>query len=276
MSKYCPRFDCPTRDNAYYNSNINPYVACGYGMFQNNGNCTAYAYGRFMEILGQSWCNLCINDAEDFYEHNDGYERGQKPRLGAIICWEGKGSLAGHVAVVEEIKSDGTIVTSNSAWESSLFYLKELKPPYDMGSNYRFQGFIYNPNVKEGIIKYRAHVAGPGWLDWVSDGEMAGTTGEYRRLEAIQIDAPFDVYAKAHCQGDNGWRDYGKITKDTIIGTTGEFKRLECIQLKGKFDYRVHMQTTGWSCWTLADGVCTLGSVGQSLRIEAIEIRPRK
>ena len=146
---YNSRLSCPSSDNKYYNSSINPYVNAGYGMFQNNGNCTCYAYGRFMEVLEQDSCNLCINDAEDFYNHNDSYERGQTPKLGAIICWEGKGSLAGHVAVVEEIKEDGTIVTSNSAWQSSLFYLKELKPPYNMGSNYNLQGFIYNPNVKE-------------------------------------------------------------------------------------------------------------------------------
>ena len=143
---YSPRLSCPSRDNKYYNTNINPFVSSGYGMFQNNGNCTAYAYGRFMEVLGKNSCNLSTANAENWYNKNDGYKRGSSPKLGAIICWYGKGSLAGHVAVVEQIKSDGTIITSNSAWKSSLFYTKELKPPYSMGSNYRFQGFIYNPN----------------------------------------------------------------------------------------------------------------------------------
>ena len=32
-------------------------------------------------------------------------------------------------------------------------------------------------------IKYRAHVAYNGWLDWKSNGETAGTIGESRRLE---------------------------------------------------------------------------------------------
>lgn len=143
---YSPRLSCPSRDNKYYNTNINPFVSSGYGMFQNNGNCTAYAYGRFMEVLGKNSCNLSTANAENWYNKNDGYKRGSSPKLGAIICWYGKGSLAGHVAVVEQIKSDGTIITSNSAWKSSLFYTKELKPPYSMGSNYSLQGFIYNPN----------------------------------------------------------------------------------------------------------------------------------
>ena len=77
-------------------------------------------------------------------------------------------------------------------------------------------------------IGYRAHLELLDWQDWKFDGETAGTTGEYRRLEAIQIDYKDDVYAKAHI-GDVGWIDYGKIDINTVIGTTGECKRLECL-----------------------------------------------
>ena len=121
-------------------------------------------------------------------------------------------------------------------------------------------------------IKYRSHIGEVGWQGWKKDGELSGTTGEGKRLEAIQIDFPKEVYAKAHIE-DKGWVDYGKITKDTVIGTTGQSKRLECLCLKGDFKYRVHIQNNGWTCWTNADGVCTLGSVGQKLRIEAIEVK---
>lgn len=31
--------------------------------------------------------------------------------------------------------------------------------------------------------------------------------------------------------------------------------------------------TSGWTDWTKADGVATLGTVGQALRIEAIQFR---
>lgn len=126
-------------------------------------------------------------------------------------------------------------------------------------------------NKKPIKIKYRSHIETDGWQEWKKDGETSGTTGQKKRLEAIQIDFPKDVYVKAHLEKD-GWVDYGKITKDTVIGTTGKSKRLECLCLKGDFKYRVHIQGTGWTCWTNADGICTLGSVGQSLRIEAIEI----
>lgn len=124
-----------------------------------------------------------------------------------------------------------------------------------------------------GKINYRAYVEDYGWQNWKHDGQPAGTTGSGKRLEALQIDAPFEVKAKAHIQ-DKGWVDYGVINKDTVIGTTDEAKRIECLCFKGDFKYRVHIQESGWTCWTNADGICTLGSVGQGLRIECIEIKP--
>ncbi|MCF0142831.1 MAG: gamma-glutamylcyclotransferase, partial [Parasporobacterium sp.] len=36
-------------------------------------------------------------------------------------------------------------------------------------------------------IFYRAHVQGIGWMNWVSNGAIAGTTGQGLRMEAIQI-----------------------------------------------------------------------------------------
>ena len=144
--EFKPRLSAPSRDNKYYNSNMNPFVPAGYGMFQNGGNCTCYAYGRFMEEAEMSSCNLSTANAENWYlKTSDGYNRGQVPKLGAVICWEGVGAKAGHVAIVEKIESDGTITTSNSGWRSSLFYLSRIKLPYNIGSSYIFQGFIYNP-----------------------------------------------------------------------------------------------------------------------------------
>lgn len=126
-------------------------------------------------------------------------------------------------------------------------------------------------NPKGYKIRYQAHVADFGWLKEVGDGELAGTTGQGRRMEAIKINHYKDVYAKAHIE-TLGWIDYGKINKDTIIGTVGEAKRLEDLCLKGEFRYRVHIAENGWTPWTKADGIATLGTVGQALQLEAIEI----
>lgn len=120
-------------------------------------------------------------------------------------------------------------------------------------------------------IGYKAHVQNIGWQAWKYDGETAGTTGQNKGLEAIQIDYNKDVYAKAHIQ-NIGWKDYGKITKNTIIGTTGQNKSIEALCLKGNFKYRVHVQNFGWTNWTKADGIITLGSVGLNKHLEAIQI----
>lgn len=113
-------------------------------------NCTAYSWGRWYELLGEKH-KLSTGNAENWFNNTkDGYKRGQTPKLGAVICWR-KGQAgnsndgAGHVAIVEEIKPDGTIITSNSAYKSTNFYTKTLKPPYSMGGSYVFQGFIYTP-----------------------------------------------------------------------------------------------------------------------------------
>ena len=121
-------------------------------------------------------------------------------------------------------------------------------------------------------FQYQAHVQDIGWQEWVNEGQVAGTTGQSLRMEAIRINAPFEIQAKAHMQ-DIGWVDYGTINKDTIIGSTGESRRLEDLCFKGNFKYRVHIEETGWTPWTDADGIATLGTVGQSLRLEAIEMK---
>lgn len=110
-------------------------------------NCVGYAYGRFMEIMGTTSCRLSTDNAGLWFGYTqDGYERGQTPQLGAVICWRNPGR-AGHVAIVEKINSDGSIVTSNSAWNSTRYYVQTLYPPgYTWSSNYILQGFIYNPN----------------------------------------------------------------------------------------------------------------------------------
>ncbi len=118
-------------------------------------NCVGYAWGRWRELLKTS-PRLSRANAEDWYSYNDGYERGSSPKLGSVICWQ-KGQTnnssdgAGHVGVVEEIKEDGTIVVSNSAYKSTYFYLLELKPPYNVWTNYKLQGFIYYPEEFETV-----------------------------------------------------------------------------------------------------------------------------
>lgn len=140
-----PRLNAPSYSSSYWYS-ANPFYQSGYGL----PNCTCYAWGRFYEILGKK-PTLSLSNAENWWSHKDGYERGQTPRLGAVICWR-KGKVgygsdgAGHVGIVEQITGN-KIVVSMSAWKGTRFFTRT----FTIGSyNYNglvFQGFIYNPAV---------------------------------------------------------------------------------------------------------------------------------
>lgn len=152
MADFVQRTTAPATDNRYYYAD-NPFYQSGYGL----PNCTCYAFGRFWELTGGSMPKLSWGNAEEWYGKADGYSRGQTPRLGAVICWRrGVAGVssdgAGHVAIVEQVNDDGSIVTSNSAYNSTLFYTQTLtkESGYTWNSAYTFQGFIYNPIDFEG------------------------------------------------------------------------------------------------------------------------------
>lgn len=115
-------------------------------------NCVGYCHGRWLEIL-KGATKLSLSNAEDWYEYTaDGYKRGSKPKVGAVICWR-KGKLwnesdgAGHVAVVEKVKANGDIVTSESAYGGERWRTRTYtkKSGYYLAPGYEFQGFIYIP-----------------------------------------------------------------------------------------------------------------------------------
>ena len=132
-------------DNPLWYSN-NPFYQAGYGL----PNCTCYAWGRAWEIGGgvpEHRPTFSTGDAEYWYNYADGYERGSQPALGAVLCLaDGPYSGAGHVAVVEVINPDGSIIVSESAYGAYYFQAETLYPPHYLPvSGYVFQGFIYYP-----------------------------------------------------------------------------------------------------------------------------------
>ena len=152
---FTPRLtDAGIRDNFHWFSNDNPYYATGFGM----PNCTAYAWGRFWEIGDPNNTGANKPNPNDLPGYWDGgywwrevnrnvYQTGSTPQLGAVICFDNPGQ-SGHVAIVEVINPDGSIITSNSAYGGTFFYTQTLYPSNNYGwSTYICQGFIYNPNV---------------------------------------------------------------------------------------------------------------------------------
>lgn len=130
-------------------------------------------------------------------------------------------------------------------------------------------------------IAYSTHVQSYGWQAECGDGEVSGTVGSAKRLEAIRIslkDSEFQggISYSTHVQsyGWQGWKSNG-----TVAGTEGQAKRLEAIKIKltgamaEKYDvyYRVHVQSFGWLGW--AKNGTPAGSEGYAKRLEAIQIK---
>lgn len=122
-------------------------------------NCVGYAYGRFNEIGGYGYCKyLRPTNAENFIQYANGLEVGQTPKLGACMVWRKGATLngsdgAGHVAIVEKVLSNSTVVTSESGYNSKKPFWTQTRNKgngnWGAGSGYTFLGFIYNPAVSD-------------------------------------------------------------------------------------------------------------------------------
>lgn len=141
-------------------------------------------------------------------------------------------------------------------------------------------------------IRYRVHGQSYGWQDWKTDGEIAGTTGQEKRIEAIQIELTgkyakqYDIYYRVHLQS-YGWMDWAKNGEKA--GSLGYAKRLEALEIclvqkngeapgestdhyrYPKISYQAHSQSYGWRTETFDNSIA--GVTGQSKRLEALKIR---
>ena len=191
-----------------------------------------------------------------------------------------------------------TTITSNkqltniddTSWELSSDK-KTYTKTFDKNSDYRVvltdvDGIAIEKNIKitqiiNSTIRYSSHVQDHGWMDWVKDSSLSGTTGESKRVESLKIDLGNSeiitdnavIKYQVHVQ-DYGWMDWKQ--NGQIAGTQGESKRIEAIRIKLEgvegysVRYRVHVQNIGWTDWEY-NGT-SAGTNGQSLRIEAIQI----
>lgn len=112
-------------------------------------NCVGYACGAANEELGLGYEKYHLNcNAENFIERAiaSGLSVYKTPQVGDIICWEGAGSLAGHVGIVIEVVNSNCIKVAQSGWGSSNpFYITtnyNNNGRWGLSSNYPFRGFI--------------------------------------------------------------------------------------------------------------------------------------
>lgn len=170
--EYVPRLTIPEKGNPYYTrKSAGGYSPCITGKPVTAGvpdvlpNCVGYAVGRFNEIGGYGSCKyLASTNAENMIQAatKQGLQFSLVPVLGGCMVWAsgkvGDGSDgAGHVAIVEAINADGSIITSDSAYNGKPFYTtKRTAPTWGAGNGKRYLGCIINPAVQRTV--YRVQV----------------------------------------------------------------------------------------------------------------------
>lgn len=127
-------------------------------------------------------------------------------------------------------------------------------------STFTYGTTVPRPTVIPQIdVSYKTHIQTYGDSQpAMSNGWMAGTSGEAKRLENIWVrvsgNANLGVQYTTHCQ-TYGWLPWSANGEKN--GTSGEAKRLEAIKIrltgadKDNYDiyYRVHAQSFGWLAW---------------------------
>lgn len=149
----------PTAGNKYFITRSNGgYSTCIQGKPTDSqcnvlANCVGYACGAYNEELGLGYEKYHLNcNAENFIERAiaSGLSVLSKPVVGSILCWEGVGSLAGHVAIVIEVINNNCIRTAESGYGSSRpFWITTRynnNGRWGLNANYKPRGFIINPN----------------------------------------------------------------------------------------------------------------------------------
>ncbi|MFE9404135.1 polysaccharide deacetylase [Streptomyces sp. NPDC006530] len=131
------------------------------------------------------------------------------------------------------------------------------------------------PNAR--VVCYAAHVQDIGWQPAVCDGNVAGTTGQSRQMEALAISTSDvgGVCANAHL-ADIGWQGWacGRDGDVVTVGTTGQSRRMEALGVQvgtGSVGAQAHVEGYGWLSSVSGNPVYA-GTTGQSRRMEAVRV----
>lgn len=236
------------------------------------GNCVGYAYGRFAEIMGQWPTNLPHCNAGLWIDKlNGAYKWGKEPKIGAVAVWKKPGQ-AGHVAIVEYINTDGTIMLSESgysaSWPTRFWTSGPRSGPNWYGAPYVFQGFIYNPategniqvapfeggikygtRIPEGSPRYSGTYTGDGLMSMSGgDGMMMG--GTYYATAPDHPARKFVRTAVSHA-GSDGY----KWVKETTGVTTKGWSAAMCCAASKECEFKDIIPIGTFSCSALGQDI---------------------
>lgn len=212
-----------------------------------------------------------------FKEKSLALDKGQTHKLTLVYSPEGTGTNQEAVwkssnEKILSVSQDGTVtaIGAGKAMITTTVGDKEAKLEVEVKA----------PVVRDLSVAYQTHVESFGWQKKVADGQLSGTVGSAKRLEAITLEllnknVSGSIQYQTHVQS-YGWMDWSE--NGQMNGTEGKAKRLEAIRIRlngevaKKYDiyYRVHAQSFGWLDW--AKNGESAGTEGLALRLEGIEV----
>ncbi len=262
---------------------------------------TETKYGIWYGYPSSAWCAMFVSWCADqagvdadiikpfcrcateatWFKGQDKWQNPAKytPVEGDIMFFNYNGSRINHVGIVTGVKDGYVYCIEGNHADSVDITRHKLTASYITG--YGTPQYKDNGVEDTAKVKYSVHVQSYGWLDYVLEGEMAGTTGEYRRMEAIMIELDDNlgidggISYRVHVRS-YGWMPW--MSDGEMAGTTGEYRRMEAIEivLTGEIEkyydvyYRVHSRTYGWLDYAKNGEMA--GTSGLYKRMEAIEI----
>lgn len=137
---------------------------------------------------------------------------------------------------------------------------------------------------------YRVHVQDIGWLDWAKNGEVAGTTGMAKHVEAVQVimqkkgasapgptDSPSVGLVTINYSSVSGSSSWGQTVQNgATSGTMGQDLPLHAIRVQlptnvsGGVSYKTHLSNIG--CGAACANGSASGDLSGAQEIEALSI----
>lgn len=198
------------RDSKYFI----PHTKGGYSKYVNVRNtktntllpnCTSGAFGlamQYMQTTDYKDVDLPRADAKNWY-NGSGWKKSKFPVVGAIACWTNDSK--GHVGLVRDVDRNengdavGTPVIIESSyygynkkdWRSGKTYKYNPNTGTLTKSNYKFQGYLLNPNItldpKPAGLKVgdKVQITGKGNSRKDGKGKTSGGIGYKRQVLRI-------------------------------------------------------------------------------------------
>ena len=192
------------------------------------------------------------------------------PQKGDIVVWgEAVGNVNGHVAIATGDGDTNQFDSYDTNWGQKVMHR--------VTHNYKGVLGVLRPDDQSKInplpdLRYNVHIQDIGWTGYINEGEIAGTTGECKRIEDVIFDQHngLEIEYRVHMEG-LGWSGWKKSGEEA--GTTGEGRRIEAIEINCNKDLEAqeHVQDVGWLPPSRGKHI-VIGTQGKALRLEAFKV----